>query len=415
MQGRGANLERVAPFNRVVVLDAVRRHGATSRVELASVTGLAPQTVTKICRDLLAEGLVVEAGRATLGRGKPRTVLRLAEKGPLAVGVHLDPAMVTLALVDLAGAVVAHDMLPVGPDQAPSAVISAAAAASRELIERSGVAPDRVLGLGFAVPGPIDLDRGVVLAPPNLPLWRDVPARDQLAEATAMPVLLDKDVTSAAVAELWSGGVHAGETAAVVHLGTGIGVGLVADGVVVRGRSGNAGEVGHLVVADGPRCRCGRRGCVAVTASPAHVVAEARAAGLIGAVAAPPHDVRAVFEAAAHGDPVAERIVRDAVTGLARLLASLADLLDLDRVVLGGPYWPCFHQRLLADGAEDEARRLVGRLQVVRTSVGEHAGAMGAASLVLDAAVTPDPHRLVAGGTASTIPSRGRRVQDLAL
>jgi len=106
---RGTNLDRVGGFNDAVVLDGIRRAEQLSRVELAEITGLSGQAISNIIRRLLAAGLVREAGRLrTTGLGKPRTMLELEPTGQYAVGVHLDPAVVTVALLDLTGDVIAR-------------------------------------------------------------------------------------------------------------------------------------------------------------------------------------------------------------------------------------------------------------------------------------------------------------------
>ena len=108
----GSNLPAVGGYNQAVILDAVRRApDGVSRVEVANSTGLSAQTVTNIVRRLIQEGLVVEAGTRGVGVGKPRTILRLDPMARLAVGIHLDPSVVTIVLLDLAGSVVSHRRL----------------------------------------------------------------------------------------------------------------------------------------------------------------------------------------------------------------------------------------------------------------------------------------------------------------
>lgn len=416
MTGRGTTLLQIGPFNQTVILDAIRRAGSLSRVELAERTGLAPQTVTNISRRLLAQGLIVEAGTTNAGRGKPRTLLRLNGEARVAVGVHLDPAVVTLAVLDLTGNVLVHERLATPSAVDPAKAIQAIAAAVDSVIASSGVARERVLGVGIAAPGPVDLDRGVIDNPPNLPGWHQVPLREDLARASGLPVLLDKDVTAAAVAETWWGNTRA-ETMAVLYLGTGIGAGLVVDGEVIRGSFGNAGEIGHIVVdPDGPPCLCGQRGCVAVTLEPAALVAAGVAAGVL--LARPAEEFESslgeLFERATAGDPGARRLVDHAVKGISRLALVVTNLLDLDRLVLGGPYWSLIEPYFLgaARAALDSgaAAHLIHAVDVVGTSIGEHFGAVGAASLVLDQAFSPHPATMVSESTTAVDTPRARRL-----
>ncbi|WP_205705665.1 ROK family protein, partial [Kineococcus indalonis] len=194
-------------YNKVVVLDAVRRHAeGLSRVELAALTGLSAQTVSNICRHLLEQGLVVEAGKQAGGPGKPRTMLQLAPSGRYAVGVHLDPVVATTVVLDLRGGVVARSDVPLAPEEPAQRTLARVAAQVADTVAASGVPAERLTGLGVAVPGPVDGPAGDVVGAPNLPGWTRVPVRRVLAEATGLPVLLDKDVVAAAVAEMWAGG-----------------------------------------------------------------------------------------------------------------------------------------------------------------------------------------------------------------
>ena len=414
---RATNPVRIGSFNQTVVLDAIRRSDGLSRVELAASTGLSAQAVTNICRRLIAAGLVREAGTENVGRGKPRTMLRLEPGARLAVGVHLDPAVVTVALLDLEGTVLAQQSLATPSALDPPHAVATITSAVDAVISSAAADRERILGVGVAAPGPVDLHRGVVDNPPNLPGWHQVPLREELARATGLPVLLDKDVTAAAVAETWWGQPRRAGTSAVLYIGTGIGAGLVVDGEVVRGSSGNAGEVGHIVVdPDGPPCACGQRGCVAVTLAPSALLEQARERGIVSGTTSGATSAAALgelFDRADAGDPAARSVVAHAVTGIARLALVVTNLLDLDRLVLGGPYWARIAPYYLDQGpgqmSAGAAARLIHDVEVVGTSIGEHFGAVGAASLVLDHAFSVHPGSLVEHVPANT--PRARRAR----
>jgi hypothetical protein len=257
---RGTNLPRVAGFNQTVILDVVRRaDSGLTRAQLARRTGLSAQTVTNATRRLLEQGLVREEGESSRpGPGRPGTLLHLDPSGRYAIGVHLDPAVMTFVILDLAGTPVAQSQMPTPlPDQ-PDQVIAGIVGAIEDLIESAEIDRSLLLGVGIATPGPIDVDRGVVLDPPHLPGWHGVPLRDDVATGTNLPVMLDKDTIAAASAHLWNPGVHRSTEFAFFYLGTGVALSLVIRDEVVRGISGNAGESGHFVVdPTGAECECG--------------------------------------------------------------------------------------------------------------------------------------------------------------
>lgn len=397
---RGANLNRLGNFNQSVVLHAIRQSVGISRVELGEMTGLAGQTVTNICRRLIDNGLIVEGDKATAARGKPRTPLWINGSARVAIGVHLDPAITTVTILDLAGREVATDSLATSSEMEPSSLVAAVADVINRLIESSAIDPRLIVGVGIAAPGPLDVVNGVVVDPPHLPRWRHVPLRDSLSVATGLPVLLDKDVNAAAVAETWAGHTAGAGTSAIIYLGTGIGAGLIVNGEVVRGSSDNAGEMRHIVVdPSGPSCTCGQRGCVNVTITSEALISEATRRGLFTERQPPPSSLHDLYDLADQGQPVALTIIRQASVGLARAVIVITNLLDVDRIVLGGPYWsrmePYFMASvppLLKAGA---TAHLIHSVEVVGTQLGERLGSVGAASLVLDHAFSPHPTRLM--------------------
>ncbi|MFQ6172572.1 ROK family transcriptional regulator [Oryzobacter sp. R7] len=418
---RGSNLPRVGDYNQVVVLDAIRRHPeGVSRTEVATLTGLSPQAVSNICRRLIDLDLVVETDRRAQGPGKPRTPLTLRPGGRFAVGVHLDPAVVSHVLLDLTGAPMGRSDRPLRPGATPEEVLRDVVTDVERLVRDSGVDRARLVGVGVAAPGPVDHAAGALVRPPNLPGWDRVEVRGSLARSLGLPVLLDKDVVAAAVGEVWAGGVGHTSTAVFLYLGTGVGAGLVVGGEVHRGVSGNAGEVGHLGTgATEPACWCGLGGCLGEICSPGQVVRRAVRDGIVREDAAVDH---AVAPAAPAGDPRhPDQSVLDAfaalcdladagdtrATGLlegwaahvAKAVADLVDLLDADQVVFGGPLWERLTPTFLRVVPGLVRGRAVGAaihpITVRGTGLGPDVAALGAASLALDDAFTPRSARLL--------------------
>ncbi|MEV5488663.1 ROK family transcriptional regulator [Streptomyces bobili] len=305
----GANLLAVRSHNAALVLDLLRTAGpdGISRLELAERTGLTPQAVSKITARLREEGLAAEAGRRASTGGKPRTVLRLVPGAAHAVGVHLDRDALRIVLTDLDGSVVGERRGPLDLGAGAEAVLGAVEDGVGEVVARArGRAragrpvASRLLGVGVALPGPLDHTHGVLHRVTGFPEWDGFPLRDTLARRLGLPVVVDKD-TNAAALGLAVGGEHG--SFAYLHLGTGLGAGLVIGGRVHRGARTGAGEFGHQVVQlDGPPCPCGNRGCV-----------EALCLAAID-----------------RGDPA------EAARVLGTAAANLAGLLDIDQILLGG-------------------------------------------------------------------------------
>ncbi|MFH9660728.1 ROK family protein [Streptomyces sp. NPDC017248] len=365
----------VRSHNTALVLGLLRDAGpeGISRLELAERTGLTPQAVSKISARLREAGLAAEAGRRASTGGKPRTVLRLVPAAGHAVGVHLDRDELRVVLVDLDGTVVGERRGALDLGAGAEAVLGAVCAAVRELAGeradagRAGAAglagaetgvggAGTLLGVGVALPGPLDHTRGVLHRVTGFPEWDGFPLRDALAERLGVPVVVDKDTNAAALGLATGAPDVAGGSFAYLHLGTGLGAGLVIDGGVHRGARTGAGEFGHQVLQlDGPLCECGNRGCVEVLC----------------------------LGAAARGE------TGEAARVLGVAAGNLVGLLDIDVVLLGGravAEAPEVYVRGVAETLAARARRVAPRGEPVPVRAaprGERLVAEGAAQLLL--------------------------------
>lgn len=402
---KAASQGRIADYNQTVILDAVRRSAdGVSRVELAAATGLSAQAVTNIVRQLMSADLITEGRRAPIARGKPRTLLNLNPAGQYAVGVHLDPAVITYVILNLVGETLAHVRLgtPARPD--PRQIIGETAAQIEQLISSAGIPRDKIVGVGIAAPGPIDIERGVIVDPPNLLGWQNVPLREALRTAVDLPVLLDKDVTAAAAAEKWYGGTG---DFLFFYLGTGVGAGLVINNEVFRGPTHNSGQIGNIIVDNsGIQCPCGYRGCLGESSQPRMLVHLGVVTGGLD------HEVdlddRPQVEAALveladralAGNQAANEVLNAMVRGVLKACEDIALLLDLDHVVFGGPHWntlaPFFTTERLAELHRRHGLQSIHELTTSGTRIGEDVGAVGAASLVLDHTFSTNPAVLLA-------------------
>ncbi|MBX9398769.1 ROK family transcriptional regulator [Streptomyces sp. TRM72054] len=352
--GQGANLLAVRSHNAALVLELLRRAGAegVSRLELAERTGLTPQAVSKITGRLRDEGMVSEAGRLVSTGGKPRTVLRLVPEAGHAVGVHLDRDELRVVLVDLAGAVVDERRTAMDLGAGAEAVVGRVVALVTEVLGGDAAADVRsLLGVGVALPGPLDHVRGVLHRVTGFPEWDGFPLRDVLARRLEMPVVVDKDTNAAALGLAVAG---EGRSFAYLHFAVGLGCGLVIGGAVHRGARTGAGEFGHQVVQlDGPVCECGNRGCVEALC----------------------------LAAVARGD------VEEAARVLGVGASNLVALLDVDLVLLGGRIVAGEPERFVRGVAEvlaERARRTGDQVVPVRIAFdGRCVVAEGAAQLLL--------------------------------
>lgn len=396
---RGASLPRLGDFNQRVVLDCIRRSSeGITRVELASMTGLSTQTISNVTKRLLRSKLVVEVGRHSVGPGKPATVLGLNRRGMFSVGVHIDPARVDVVLLDLGGEVAGNmsDWMPLDAD--PDVVLDIVSNAIERLLAEQDISSQLVVGIGLAVPGPLDMGRGLMINPPLLLRWREVPIRDRLSERMGLRVDLVKDVTAAAIGEAWLTEGSRPRDLLYVYWGTGIGIGLVHRGEGWHGVTANFGEIGHLVVSERDhRCRCcGMRGTLGQAVSVRTIAQRTEDAGLASGTGTPASDCDALSllaKAAEAGDERATAIVDDLLSDLVVGISRFTDLLDVPTVVVGGHVWGHFERAMLEPLTTALAQRPVltsaRRVEVQSSERADGVVAVGAASLVLDELLSP--------------------------
>lgn len=385
--------------NRSALLQLLRAEGRLSRAVLASRSGLSAATVTKAVAELVAEGVVAEAGSSARTHGgnrigRPAIDVALVPSARAVCGVQVGVGTVQLAVCDLLARVQHESSFAFLTHTAPEAVLDSIVDALHVLIQDAGLAPADVIGVGVGAAGPVDAAQRVNLLSINLG-WRDVPFSDRLERGLGIPTVVDHNVRAMAVAEARYGKGRGVDTLALVYVRSGVGAGLVMDGVPYRGGTHGATEIGHLRIgaADRP-CPCGSIGCLETVVSEGYLTERVRATAVAepeGALArmlrAGMPALPALIEQAAGGDAAATAIVDEAARHLATGLASVVNLLNPELIVVGG---------FFAEAGETALRPLRAALRpqvfpllrdVVRieaTSFGSSVGVVGAAAVALD-------------------------------
>ncbi|MFD4765903.1 ROK family protein [Streptomyces niveus] len=395
----GVNQIDLGSFNECVVIETVRLSGTITRGEIAHRTGLTQQSVSRIARSLLDRGILIEDAQLRATSGKPRTPVRLRGAAAHALGIHIDPELLTAVVIDLDGAIVCTRTRSVSADTDPAEFVERVAALGRETLAEAGgaVRPDGFLGIGVAVPGPVDIASGTVLGPPLMSAWGDLPLLYLLKDHFPCPVIMEKDSTAAAAGERWIGRDRRARDFAYLYLGTGVGTGLYLNGDIYRGVSANAGEFGQLcAIALGRVDQDGRPEILPECNPPVSVPDLAARGGLrpVATTGGSTAAYLAVGRAAAAGDRAAAAAVREVAQAVGRGALGLIDLLDIDLIVLGGPFFTDdvadFYLAEIARTVNEfpTARRL-RRVEVEPSVLSAGAAAVGAASTIFHATFTP--------------------------
>jgi predicted NBD/HSP70 family sugar kinase/biotin operon repressor len=370
---RGTNQEFGRPYNRRIVLEAIRATGPTTRGRIAAEVGLTVQTVSTIIRELEEQGYILSNREEPRGRGLPPTTLRLNPDGGYAIGIHLTPLGLDAALINLSGDVIgsAHrDVAHATPDRA-FALIGAM------LAELRALRPDvRMLGVGLALPGPFDVESMSFVGPTTMAGWGNVRLRERLAEVSGMPAFIEADMAAAAHGERLYG--RGAEFADFYYLFFGVGLGgvMVHDGAALRGAWGNAGEIGHIpVVPDGEPCPCGNAGCLERYVS-------LEAFGRLG------------LGEAAYADAIRSQ--------LRAALVTIENLFDPETIILGGlaPATLAVELARVADDLPNSvaARRDRKAPRLIVSNGGPHTVLRGAAALAVAGVLSPRFGQLFAPG-----------------
>ncbi|HWS57342.1 MAG TPA: ROK family transcriptional regulator, partial [Actinotalea sp.] len=302
--------------------------GSITQIEVAGITGLSPATVSNIVKELTLAGVLQTAPTSRSGRRAQEVTL--ARNLGLVAGVHLAERSLRIALADVTHRVVAEQRLPLPPGHRADASLDRVALLIEEMVESVGAAPSEVLAVGVGVPAPIDVRTGEVSASGILRGWGGVAIPDLLGHRLGLPVVVDNDANLGALAEARLGAARGRQHVAYVRVSHGVGLGLVLGGQVFRGRSGAAGELGHLIVREGgAQCRCGSHGCLETLVG----------AGELLARLAPTHGhltLRDVVGQAIAGDAACRAVIAEAGQRLGEVTATVCTLLDPEVVVVGG-------------------------------------------------------------------------------
>jgi glucokinase len=322
--------------------------------------------------------------------------------GKLVIGVDIGGTKVAAGLVDLKGQILRQVRTPMVSTGDAEAGLAAVKSAIDGLLEGEPGLKETIRGIGICAPGPLDPRTGIVVNPPNVPCWRNFPLAAEVEKIYRVPVKVDNDANAAALAETKWGAGRGYLDVFYVTIGTGIGTGLIFNGEIYLGRTGAAGEGGHMTIDyHGPKCGCGKPGCIEILAAGPAIARRARArltaeprrgAALLalagGKVEALSSEM--VGQAFSAGDPLAGEILRETAALLTVWLGNIIDLLDPYVIILGGgvssmlePLFPEIRDQLPTWCINSRCREI----PLVPARYGADAGVAGGAALCVEAAV----------------------------
>ncbi|MBZ5740510.1 ROK family protein [Nocardioides mangrovi] len=381
--------ESAAPATAGELLELVRAGRASTRSQLRALTGLSRTAITTRVSSLTSSGLLLLGEELASTGGRPPGALVFNHEAGVVLAIAIGRSRSQLAVCDLDGGELAADSrdheVGVGPDELMPQIADRLSVLLGSVLPGLGDPP--VLGIGLSLPGTLDLVRGLSIGSPVMSGWDGVELASYLEGAAKAPLFVGNDADVLARSEQL-GGAGTLDDVLVVKASTGLGLGIIAEGRVLSGHLGAAGEIGHTKVeaAAGLACRCGATGCLETLAGGWALVAKAREAG---------HEVshvRDLVALALQGDPTARGLLRDSGRELGEVLAVAINLLNPAAVVIGGDMAAAFdfHVAGVRESVYARAAPLATRdLQFLPATHGDRAGVVGCAALALDHVLAP--------------------------
>jgi predicted NBD/HSP70 family sugar kinase len=319
--------------NRERVLGTLRERGRISQADIARITGLSRTTVHTLVSELKDSGALheVEVGVPDSRGGRPAVLLMLRDSSLAVVGIDFGHSHVGVAVADIGHNVLAERRCDLDVSHNAEKALDTATRMVDEVLAEARVERKSVIGAGIGIPGPVDRAQGAVGSATILPGWIGLRIGSAMQDRLAMPVEIENDANLGALAELTWGAGRECSNFAYVKVATGIGAGLVIGGKLLRGASGTAGEIGHTTLDEaGALCYCGNRGCLETVASGPAIIE------LVGLINGEVPTLSQIVDLAAAGELRCHRAIADAGHEIGVAIAGLCNLINPERVVVGG-------------------------------------------------------------------------------
>lgn len=362
--------------NKSIILNKIRLSEPISRAQIAKETSLTPPTVSSIVKELIAQGIVRESTLGSSSGGRRPTMLHIHKNGFYVIGVDAGPERVECILTDLTGTIYERAAskldTPITNDQFLAVLIAT--------IKRVFQAQDKIIGIGIAMHGVVDVDTGTSLVAPILNL-KNIPIKSVIEEEFNITVKVENDARAFALGESWFGGHEAFESMVAVNIGRGVGAGVVINGKLYHGAQGIAGEFGHMTIdINGDICECGNQGCLQTFVSGAAIAKRA------GKQFSADLTAKEVYESALNGNQAYADLLVETGKMIGIGLANLIHLFNPSKIVLGGGVMkserfimPALLETVKQKVLTNKAKETV----VTVTRLGEDATILGAVALLL--------------------------------
>ncbi len=378
-------------INRQTVFHYLHIDGQVSRLELSQLTGLSVGTIANVVGELLAEGLVLEAGFEASEGGRPRTILTLNLEYGYFIGGEIGETEMVIELFDLRLQKLQTVKYPLIPEENnPATVVQRFASCVEQVLTQAQIPQEKILGMGVGVPGVVEQAEEETVAAPAWS-WQPTPLKAMLRTHFQIPLSVDNGSKVMALAEMHQEPTLHNATMVALNVGTGVGAGIIYEGKLYRGGNNSAGEWGHTtIVLDGAVCRCGHRGCLEAYAGAPGIIRRLREIAPASPILASGDEVQIITDllAAQQSDAVAQQVLQETIHYLGAGLANLINLFNPQQIILGG--WvglllgECCLPELLHETERYALKQPFEAAHILVSQLGRDAASLGAARLALE-------------------------------
>jgi len=380
------NNKYLKELNKATILDLIRTTSGVSRKALADFTGLSPTATGAIVRELLKDQFIREVGEGESSGGRKPVILEINPDSYYAFGFDIDMSFIYTVVLDITGKVHYEEKWENRSSLSPEEAVDRIKRIYDTVVSRLKIKKDRILGVGVSIPGMLDITTRRIYLAPNLG-WSNVDIKESLGQELGAPVYLDNEARCSAFCENWLGICRGVEDFVCINIESGIGAGIFVRGMIYRGFTGSAGEVGHISVDEnGPRCKCGNVGCLETMASINAMAERYREMAVKSNPDVSKNTIEQNFEAllqgALEGDRACIRIFKEAAVSLGKAIGYLINAFNPQTIVIGKKF-PRYANLVLDDIAKSAAKTALAHLaencSIVPSSFGENSSALGAA------------------------------------
>nr|WP_263324597.1 ROK family transcriptional regulator [Neobacillus sp. Marseille-Q6967] len=366
--------------NKSIILNKIRTSEPISRAQIAKETSLTPPTVSSIVKELIDQGLVRESMLGSSSGGRKPTLLHINTNAFYVIGLDAGPESVKCILTDLTGEILERTDSQLATPLTNEEFIKILKNNIHTILKQSIIDPEKIIGIGVAMHGVVDVEKGMSLIAPILNL-RNIPIKDELAKEFHLTVRVENDARAMALGESWFGGHGNADSMVAVNIGRGVGAGVVLNGKLYHGAQGIAGELGHMMIdLNGEICECGNPGCLQTFVSGTAI--EKRAEKHLKEKVTG----KEIFEYAQKGNQAYIELLKETGKIIGIGLTNLVHLVNPSKIVLGGGVMkserfiiPAILETIQQRVLSTEARKT----EVTVTKLGDDATLYGAVSLLL--------------------------------